>query len=59
MPFVTIDIGSNDLVEACLDFDTGVLAGHCVADLVPELGDRLTQIIDALLQRDRTCRSWP
>jgi lysophospholipase L1-like esterase len=48
VPFITIDIGSNDVVEACFDFDTAQFDQSCVEDLVPELQDRVTQIVDAL-----------
>lgn len=48
VPFVTIDIGSNDVVNACLDFDTAVLNRQCVEELMPALRDRVTQIVDAL-----------
>lgn len=47
VPFITINIGSNDVVEGCFA-DSGVLHRPCVADLVPRLSDRLTRIIDAL-----------
>lgn len=48
VPFVTIDIGSNDVVDQCLDFDSGRFDQACVEALIPELADRLTQIVDAL-----------
>ncbi|MFL5737983.1 MAG: SGNH/GDSL hydrolase family protein [Actinomycetota bacterium] len=46
--FVTIDIGSNDLVGRCLDFRTGMFDPDCTADLIPRLRARLTHIVDAL-----------
>lgn len=46
--FVTIDIGANDVVNACLDVDTGVVRRACVVDLLPDLHTRLTEILDAL-----------
>ncbi len=48
VPFITIDIGSNDLFDACVDLDTGVLDRPCVVDFLPGLGDRLAEIIDPL-----------
>jgi len=48
VPFITINIGSNDAVEQCFDFDTAEFDQACVANLVPELEDRVTQIVDAL-----------
>ena len=45
--FVTIDIGSNDLVNRCLE-RSGLIAKACATDLAPKLGDRVTQIVDAL-----------
>lgn len=46
--FITIDIGVNDLVDRCLDFDTGLIDRGCAVDLLPRLQVRLTQIVDAL-----------
>lgn len=46
--FITIDIGSNDLVNRCLDFDTGLLDKACAVDLRPRLKKRLTHIVNAL-----------
>lgn len=48
VPFITIDIGSNDLVGRCLDFDTGTFDRSCVAALVTRLGHRLPRIVHAL-----------
>ena len=48
VPFVTIDIGSNDVVDQCLDFGSGVLDRPCVEDLMPDLEARVTNIVDAL-----------
>jgi lysophospholipase L1-like esterase len=46
--FITIDIGSNDLVNRCLDFETGLISKACVADQRPRLKKRLTHIVNAL-----------
>jgi hypothetical protein len=46
--FITIDVGANDVVDACLDFDTGLLHRACVIDLLPRLSTRITEILDAL-----------
>jgi len=46
--FITIDIGSNDLFERCVDFSTGRLDRACTVDLLPRLQTRLTHILDAL-----------
>jgi lysophospholipase L1-like esterase len=46
--FVTIDIGANDVVDGCMDFDTGVLNRTCVEELLPDLSARVTSIVDAL-----------
>jgi len=46
--FITIDIGANDLVARCLDWDTGLLDKACVVDQRPRLQTRLTRIVDAL-----------
>ena len=46
--FITIDIGANDLLDRCLDFDTGLIDRGCAVDLLPRLQVRLTQIVDAL-----------
>jgi lysophospholipase L1-like esterase len=45
--FITIDVGANDLVEACLR-DTFRLDRACAADLLPRLQMRLTHIVTAL-----------
>ena len=47
--FVTIDIGSNDLFDPCVDFGTGLLDRACTVDLLPRLQTRVTQIVDALV----------
>lgn len=46
--FITIDVGANDVVNACLDFDTGVVHRACVVDRLPRLNARITEILDAL-----------
>jgi lysophospholipase L1-like esterase len=46
--FITIDIGSNDLVERCFDPRTGAIPKACAVDLRPKLGYRLGQIVSAL-----------
>jgi lysophospholipase L1-like esterase len=46
--FITIDIGVNDLVNRCLEFDTGRFDKACAVDLRPRLEKRLTHIVDAL-----------
>lgn len=46
--FITIDVGANDVVDACLDFDTGVLHRACVVDLLPRLSARIAEILGAL-----------
>ncbi|MGH2539569.1 MAG: SGNH/GDSL hydrolase family protein [Actinomycetota bacterium] len=46
--FITIDIGANDVVGRCLDFDTGLIDQGCVVDLLPRLNTRITGILDAL-----------
>ena len=46
--FITIDIGGNDLVNRCLDWDIGLLEKACVVDQRPRLQARLTRIVDAL-----------
>ena len=58
--FITIDVGANDVVDACLDFDTGLLHRACV--------DRRAAPIDRADRRDprraagrgraRTSPSW-
>jgi lysophospholipase L1-like esterase len=48
VPFITIDIGSNDMVGRCLDFNTGTFDRSCVAALVARLGHRVPRIVDAL-----------
>ena len=46
--FITIDVGANDVVDACLDFDSGLLHRACVIDVLPRLSTRITEILDAL-----------
>jgi lysophospholipase L1-like esterase len=46
--FVTIDIGSNDLVNRCLDFETLRFNRACVVDLTPRVGARVEHIVGAL-----------
>jgi lysophospholipase L1-like esterase len=46
--FITIDIGANDLVNRCLDPDTGLLDRACADDLLPRLQTRVTHIVNAL-----------
>jgi lysophospholipase L1-like esterase len=46
--FITIDIGSNDLVNRCLDGQAGLIDRACTVDLLPRLETRLTRIVDAL-----------
>jgi lysophospholipase L1-like esterase len=48
VPFITLDIGSNDVFSRCVDFRTGVLDRSCVMDLLPPLASRVSRIIDAL-----------
>jgi lysophospholipase L1-like esterase len=46
--FITIDIGSNDLVERCFDPRSGLIPRSCAVDLRPRLESRLAHIVDAL-----------
>jgi lysophospholipase L1-like esterase len=46
--FITIDIGGNDLIARCLDWNTGLLERACVVDQRPRLQTRLRRIVDAL-----------
>jgi lysophospholipase L1-like esterase len=46
--FITIDIGANDLLFRCLDWDAGLIDRACAIDLFPRLRTRLTQIVEAL-----------
>ncbi|HWC69720.1 MAG TPA: SGNH/GDSL hydrolase family protein [Actinomycetota bacterium] len=46
--FITIDVGSNDLVDRCLDPRTLRVDRACTSDLVSGLGNRLTLIVAAL-----------
>jgi lysophospholipase L1-like esterase len=48
VPFITIDIGGNDVIEGCLDFDAAELDRTCVEDLVPALKDNVTEIVEVL-----------
>jgi lysophospholipase L1-like esterase len=45
--FITIDIGSNDLVDRCLG-DGGLIDMACTVDLLPRMQRRLLHIVDAL-----------
>lgn len=47
VPFITIDVGGNDLFGHCLD-DGGLLHRACVVDLLPRFGHRVTHIVGAL-----------
>jgi len=46
--FITIDIGSNDMVNHCYSPRTGVIDKDCAVDLRPRLQTRLTHILDEL-----------
>ena len=46
--FITIDIGANDFVFRCLDFDTGRSDRACAADMLPRLQARLARILGTL-----------
>jgi lysophospholipase L1-like esterase len=46
--FITINVGSNDLVNRCLDPRTLRIDRACTSELVAGLGNRLTQIVAAL-----------
>jgi lysophospholipase L1-like esterase len=46
--FITIDIGGNDVIELCLDPDTGAIVKACAVDLRPKLHKRVTRIVEAL-----------
>ena len=46
--FITINVGSNDLVNRCLDWNTLVIDRTCVADQRPRLKSRLASILDAV-----------
>lgn len=48
VPFITIDIGSNDMVGRCLDFETATFDPACVADLVTRLDHRVPRIVRSL-----------
>jgi lysophospholipase L1-like esterase len=45
--FITIDIGANDLLNACID-RTGLIDEGCTQDLLPRIQSRSSQIFDAL-----------
>ena len=46
--FVTIDIGVNDALDACFDFDTGIWHRACLDAELPHIEANLAAIIDAL-----------
>ena len=46
--FITLEVGANDLVDRCLNPNTGRIGRACAADLLPRLQTRLTQIVDAV-----------
>ncbi len=46
--FITIDVGANDLLERCLDDETGLIDRACAVDLRPRLEARMEQIVDSL-----------
>jgi lysophospholipase L1-like esterase len=46
--FITIDVGGNDFLGRCLDFDTFLLDRACAVDQRPRLQGRLTRILEAL-----------
>ena len=46
--FITIDIGANDVVNRCFDFNTGVLSRRCVVEMRPRLRARVMHIVHAL-----------
>jgi lysophospholipase L1-like esterase len=45
--FITVEVGANDFIGACLR-DTGRLDRACAADVLPRIQTRLTRIVDAL-----------
>ena len=45
--FITMDIGTNDIFERCLD-DMGFLPRSCVRHVLPDVKARLSDIFDAL-----------
>jgi lysophospholipase L1-like esterase len=45
--FITVDIGTNDIFEGCLD-DTGFLPRPCVRHVLPDVRSRLSDIFDDL-----------
>jgi lysophospholipase L1-like esterase len=46
--FVTINIGGNDAIDACFDFDTGVWHQACVEAELPTIESNLAYILEAL-----------
>jgi hypothetical protein len=46
--FITIDVGVNDMLNRCFDFQTGMLHRRCVVEMRPRLRGRLMHIVDAL-----------
>jgi lysophospholipase L1-like esterase len=46
--FITIDVGSNDLLNLCLDQETGRIAAACAQRTMPAVQANLASIIDAL-----------
>jgi lysophospholipase L1-like esterase len=46
--FITIDVGANDLVDGCFDFEGTGFDRSCARDVVPGVGDRVARIVDAL-----------
>jgi lysophospholipase L1-like esterase len=47
VPFITIDVGANDLIARCAQ-DSGLVAESCANDLRPHLERRLRHIVDDL-----------
>ena len=45
--FITVEVGANDFIGACLR-DTGRLDRACATDVLPRIQARLTRIVDAL-----------
>ena len=46
--FVTIDIGGNDLVDRCMDFQTGILSRACVNEHLARWQQRIGTIVGDL-----------
>lgn len=46
--FITINVGSNDLLNACLDDETGRIPAACAERTMPPVQANLAKIIDAL-----------